>query len=123
MRATAACAYPLHLRPGDRSVGEDLVLLRARLLRIGRIDELQRAFAKERARQDHHADEAAGPIGGLREHRLGPALVPGAARTVGGRAAGRVDADAALDQAADARPLMAVGKGAAAGRERDAVAA
>src|SRR5262249_56750662 len=34
-----------------------------------------------------------------------------------------VDADAALDEAADARPLMAVRMGAATGRERDAVAA
>jgi hypothetical protein len=56
---------------------------------------LQRAFAEERARQDHHADEAARPVRGLREHGLGPALVPGAARAVGGRMAGGVDADAA----------------------------
>src|SRR5215831_7568449 len=109
--------------PGDRHVGEDLVLLHARLGRVGGVDELQRAFAQERARQDHHADEAARPIGGLREYGLGPALVPRAAWAVGGRAAVSVDADAALDQAADARPLMAVGMGAAAGWKRDAVAA
>src|SRR6266446_9517741 len=112
----------LSLWPRDRGVGGNLVLLRARLGRVGGVDELQRAFAEERARQDHHADEAARPIGSLREHGLGPALVPRAARAVRGRAAGRVDADAALDQAANARPLMAVGEGAAAGR-RDAVAA
>src|SRR5262249_56077143 len=58
-----------------------------------------------------------------REHGLGPALVPRAARAVRGGGAGWGDADAALDQAADARPLMAVRMGAAAGRKRDAVAA
>jgi hypothetical protein len=84
---------------------------------------LQRAFAEQRARQDHHADEAARAIGGLREHGLGPALVPGAAGAVRGRAARRVDADAAFEQAADARPLMGVPIGATASRERDAVAA
>src|SRR5262249_2610470 len=110
-------------RAGDGDVGENLVLLHARLGGVGSVDELQRAFSDERAREDHHADEAARPLGGLREYGLGPALVPRAARAVGGRAAACVDADAALDQAADARPLMAVGMGAAAGWERDAVAA
>src|SRR5262249_43062672 len=118
-----AWARPLPPRPRDRDVGENRVLLHARLGRVGGVDELPRAFSPERARQEHHADEAARPIGGLREHGLGPALVPGAAWAVGGRVAGGVDADAALDEAADARPLMAVGMGAAAGREGDAIAA
>src|SRR5439155_719408 len=75
------------------------------------------------ARQEHPADEAAGAIGGLREHGLGAALVPRAAGAVRDRTARRVDADAAFEQATDARPLMGVPVGAAAGRKGDAVAA
>src|SRR5206468_6421472 len=74
-------------------------------------------------RQDHHADEAAPPVGGrLREYRVGSALEPGGARPVARRMAERVDADAALDQAADAWSLVPMQIGAAAGRERHAVA-
>src|SRR5262249_60494390 len=91
------------LRPGDRGVGEDLVLLHARLGRVGSVDELQRAFTEERARQDHHADEAARPVGGLREYGLGPALGPPAAPAGGGPAAASVEANGPLDQAGDAR--------------------
>src|SRR4029453_15372551 len=75
------------------------------------------------ARRNNHADEAARAIGGLREPGLGPPLVPGAAGAVRGRAARRVDADAAFEQAADARPLVGVPGGAGAGRKRDVVAA
>src|SRR5262249_35512931 len=73
--------------PGDGDVGENLVLLHARLGRVGGVDELQRAFADERARQDHHADEAARPTGGPREHGLGPALGTRAPRAARGPAA------------------------------------
>src|SRR5206468_2907823 len=64
------------------------------------------------------------PVGGrLREYRVGSALVPGGARPVARRMAERVDADATLDQAADAWSLVPMQIGAAAGRERHAVAA
>src|SRR5690606_34440199 len=52
------------LRQFDRPVGENLVLLRARLALVLLVDEGNRAFAAEqRARQDHHPDEAARPVG------------------------------------------------------------
>src|SRR5262249_17026712 len=111
-------------RPFDRRIGENLVLLHPRFVLVLLVDVLDRAFADQAARQNHDPDEPARPVGGgLREDRLGPALVPGAARPVGGRAAVGIDADAALDQAADARPLVAVPVGAAAWRKADAVAA
>src|SRR5204863_2999070 len=97
-----ASAMPSSLRQLDRRVDEDLVLLHARLGLVLFVDELERAFAEKLAWQDHHADEAARPVGGLREHRVGPGLVPGAARAVADRVARRVDADAAVEQAADA---------------------
>src|SRR6185437_16666059 len=107
-----------------RRVGEDLVLLRLRLRLVVVVDVLNRTLAHERARQDHDADETRRFVGrSLREHRIGAALVPGAARAVAGRSAVRVDADAAVDQAADARALVPMQIGAAAGREGDAVAA
>ena len=59
----------------------------------------------------------------MREHTVGSALVPRAAGAIAGRAAVGVDPDTALDQTADARSLMPVQIGAAAGWERDAVAA
>src|SRR6185312_16567954 len=105
---------------GDRRVGEDLVLLRLRLRLVVLVDVLDRAFALQFTRQDHDADEARRSVGCLREHRVGPALVPGAAGPVARRAAVRIDADAALDQAADAGALVAVQIGAAARREADA---
>src|SRR5205814_10656200 len=108
----------------DRRVDEDLVLLRARLALVLVFDELKRAFAQERTRQNHCADEAAWPVGGsLRKHRIGSALVPGRARAVARRMALRIDADAAFDQATDARALVPMQIGAAAGRKRHTVAA
>ena len=47
----------------DRRVGVDLVLLGLRLRLVLLVDVLDRAFADELARQDHHADEAAGLVG------------------------------------------------------------
>ena len=97
-------------REGDRRIRVDLVLCDFGFALSSSLTywiELLPAVA----RQDHDADEAAPFVGSrLREHRVGPGLVPGAARTIRRRAAVRVDADAALDQAADARALMAVRK-------------
>src|SRR4029078_11428406 len=108
----------LLLRSCDRRVGEDLVLLHARLVLVGLVYVLDRAFRDQRARHDHDANEAAGRIGGdVREHRVGPGLVPGAARSVRRRAAVGVDADAALEETADAGPLIAVQIGALPRRE------
>src|SRR5262249_2579341 len=70
------------------------------------------------------ADETAGlVVRRLRKHGVGAGFIPGAARAERGRAPVRVDADAALDQAADSGPLMAMLVGAAAGRKGNAVAA
>ena len=55
----------------------------------------------------------------VREHRIGAGLVPGAAGAVARRMALGVDADAAIDQAAQPRPPMLVQERAAAGRECD----
>src|SRR6185437_3975860 len=108
----------------DRRVGEDLVLLGLRFVLVLGLDVLDRAFAGERARQDHDANEAARPVlGGLREHRIRAGLVPSAAGSIRRRAAARIDADAAFDHAADAGSLMHVRESAATGREGDAVAA
>ena len=76
-----------------------------------------------RARQDHDADEARRPVRSLGEHAVRPGLVPGAAGSIRRRAAVGVDADGAFEQTTDAGALMPVQIGAAARRERDAVAA
>ena len=108
----------------DRRVGKSLVGLRLRLRLVLGIEIFDRALAQERPRQDHHADKAGRPVAGaLREDRVGPALVPGAARAIARRLAVRIDPDAAFDPAAQAGALVAMQIGAAAGRKRDAVAA
>src|SRR5712691_9814 len=113
-----------HAFSRDRRVAQDPVLLRPGLRLVVLVEVLDRAFSLERARQDHHPDEAARAVhGGLGKNRVRPALVPSPARTVGGRAAMGVDADAAFDEAADAGSLVPVEIGASAGRERDTVAA
>src|SRR4029078_5708957 len=119
-RATPSLSWPER----DRSVGIYFVLLGLRLRLVLFVDILDRAFAHELARQDHHAYEATGFVRrGLCKHRVRPGFIPGAARAERGRTLVRVDADAALDQAADSRPLMAMLVSTAAGRESDAVAA
>src|SRR4051794_33477087 len=119
---TRAYGYDLRSFEPDRRVDVDLVLLRARLRFVFLIDQLQRALPDERVRQDHHPDEARRPVRcRLREHRLRSVLEPGRAGAIAGRAPVRVDADPALDQAADAGALMPMQIGATAGRERDAV--
>src|SRR6185369_13778459 len=60
---------------------------------------------------------------GLREHRVRAVLEPRVADIVAVRLPIAVDAQRALDQAADARPLMAMRIGGTAGRKRHAVAA
>src|SRR5712671_641471 len=108
----------------NRRIHKNLVLLRAWPGVVVLVDQLQRTLAPQVPRQDHHADETAWTIGGsLGEDRVRAALVPGAAGAVAGRMPFGVDADAALDQAADARPLMAMQERAATGRECHAVAA
>src|SRR5712671_2416701 len=108
----------------NRRIHKNLVLLRAWPGLVVLVDQLQRTLAPQVPRQDHHADETAWTIGGsLGEDRVRAALVPGAAGAVAGRMPFGVDADAALDQAADARPLMAMQERAATGRECHAVAA
>ena len=92
----------------DRHVGVDLVGLRLRLRFVFLAQILDRASRQIGHRQDHGADEARRPVGGLREHRLRTVFVPRAARTVRRRAAVGVDADATVEQAANPRPLMAV---------------
>src|SRR5207302_10697424 len=93
----------------DRRVRENLISLRFGLGLVRLAEILDRAFPDERTRQDHDADEARRAVGRrLGEHRLRPALVPGGAGAVRRRAAARVDADAALDQAADAGALVPV---------------
>src|SRR5258705_11120769 len=95
----------------DRRIDEDLVLLSARLALVLLVDELERAFAQERTRQNHRTNEAAWPVhGSLREHRIGSALVPCGARTVACRVTQRIDADAAFDQTTDARALVPMQK-------------
>src|SRR5204863_35233 len=108
----------------NRCVDENLVLLRARLVPVRLAEILDRALAEKRARQRHHAYEAARTIRrGLREHRIRPALEPGAARSVARRVALGIDADAALDEAADSWTLMTMQIGTAARRKGNAVAA
>src|SRR5450755_2024487 len=68
-------------------VNEDAVLLRLGLRLVILVDVLDRALSQERAWQDHHADEAARPVGrSLGEHRGRAGLIPGGARAVRGRA-------------------------------------
>ena len=57
----------------QRRVDEHAVLLRLRFRLVVLVDVLDRAFADQRARQDHDADETGRPVSGLREHRIGPA--------------------------------------------------
>ena len=123
-RHNRPCGVKHRPRKTDRRVGEALVGLRLGPRLVVGIEIFDRAFAQKRARQDHHADEAGGAVArALREHRLRPAFVPGAARAVAGRGAVGIDPDAALDEAADAGALMPMQEGAAAGRKRHAVAA
>src|SRR5215470_12998781 len=92
-----------------RSVGVDLVLLRFRFRLVLLVDVLDRAFPLKFARQYHHANKAARFVGrGLREYGVRSGFIPRTAGTKRGRAPVRVDANAALDQAADARTLMAM---------------
>ena len=92
-------------------VNEDAVLLRLGLRLVILVDVLDRALPQERAWQDHHADEAARPVGRrLGEHWGRAGLIPGGARPVRGRATVGVDADAALDQAADRGPGGGAGR-------------
>src|SRR5262245_52091504 len=108
----------------DGRVDKEVVLLQLRLRPVLFVEIFDGTFAHQGARQDHHPDETAGPVEGrLREDGVGSALEPGSARAVRRRAAMGVDADAALEEAADAGALMPVPVGAAAGREPDAVAA
>ena len=123
-RAAPTATTVVTPRKPDRCVREALVGLRLGPRLVVGTEIFDRAFAQKRARQDHHADEAGGAVArALREHRLRSAFVPGAARAVAGRGSMGVDPNAALEQAADAGPLMPVQEGAAAGRKRHAVAA
>src|ERR1043166_8488820 len=100
------------------------ILLGARLSLILLVDQAEGAFSHERARDNHHANEAARTVGsGLCEDRLRPALEPSAAGAVGRGMAVCVDADAPFDQAANTGSLVGVQIGETAGRERDAVTA
>src|SRR5436305_1946678 len=59
-------------RPRNRHVDKDLILLQARFVLVLGVDVLDRAFAAQFPRQDHHPDETAWPIRcGLREHSVG----------------------------------------------------
>src|SRR5215468_3734656 len=109
---------------GNGGVGVDFVLLRFRLRLVLFIDVLDRTFAGELARQDHHADEAAVFVGsGLREYGVRSRFVPRTARSERRRATVGVDANAAVDEATDARPLVSVQISAAPGRKSHTVAA
>src|SRR5215471_5057070 len=108
----------------NRRVDENLVLLQTRLLLVGFIDILNRAFAEKIARQNEDANEAGRAVGRcLREDRIRAGLIPGFALGVGRRVTERVNANGALDEAADARPLMAMQISTAARWKGHAVAA
>jgi len=111
-------------RSRNRCIGQDFVLLDARLALVLFVDILERGFSQQLPRQDHHPDESARTIGGrLRKHGIRAALVPGSAGTIGRRAASGVDANAALDQATNPGAPMPMQKGTAAGRKTYAVTA
>src|SRR5437588_7340177 len=108
----------------DRGVDENVVLLRPRLGLVGFVDIHNRAFSDQMTRQDHNANETARTVGRrLREDRIRPGLVPRIAWAIVRRAPLRIDPNGAFDEAADAGALVAVQIGAAARRERHAVAA
>src|SRR5258708_21389324 len=55
----------------QRRIDEHPVLLRFRLLFVLAVDVLDRAFADQRTREDHDADEARRAVASLREYRVG----------------------------------------------------
>src|ERR1700691_2992261 len=104
-----------------RHVGVDFVALGLRLRLVFVAQIFHRALRQIRHRQEHRSDETRRPVGRLREYRLWTGFEPWTAGAVRGRAAMGVDADATLEQTADARPQMAVQIGTAAWREGDPV--
>src|ERR1700722_5516876 len=107
MSTWSAVISRCNLRSGrQRHIGENFILLRFRLGFVFFVEILDRAFAQVGERQDHHADEARRPVGGLREHAVRTGLVPSAAGAIRMRMAAGVDADASFEQTPDAWPLM-----------------
>src|SRR4029077_4182844 len=111
----ARCPSCWRSRDRDRHIDEDFVALRLRLGLVLFVQILDRAARQIGHRQDHDTNETRRRIGRLREYRIGSPFKPGAARSIRRRSALGVDADAAVEEATDAGPLMAVHIGAAAG--------
>ena len=120
------CQREPHVSPSHKTDGRIHVYhiaLRLGLRTVFGVHVGDRALAQEAGRQHHDTNEAGRAVSGLGEDGRGSGLEPGTARCVAARSTLRIDADTALDQTADAGPLMGVKIRASTRRKGNAVAA